>query len=165
MKNSMKHALLILAVVPMLLAGCSDLFDKGDTEKTYEGPDVVEFKPLQMEIPVGINSDGTYSETSRELRVQLISSQGVASSDVNVNFSVDGSSTADASLYNLSSTSVTIPSGSALTTFTITIPANGSLTVGDEFTVILNIGEVTGAEAAAELDQTTIYIQGVDSGN
>lgn len=163
MIKSMKHILLLAVVFSFALTGCNDLFDKGDTEKSYDGPDVVEFKPLQMEIPIEIQQDGTHSGAVREIDVQLISANGLATSDVSVSFSVDGSSTADPALYELSTTSVTIPSGSAAASFTITVPSDADLEIGDEFTVILNMGEVSNAEAAENLDQTTIFIQGVEA--
>lgn len=164
MKKSIKYTLLLLAVFPLFFAGCSSLFDKGDVEKTYTGPDLVEFKPITAEVPVVIASDGTHGQVSSEIKVQLISSEGLASSDVSVSYSVDPSSTATDGHYNLSATSVTIPSGSASASFTITVPSDADIQVGDEFTVILNMDEVNGAEPAEELDQSTIYIQGVEPG-
>ncbi|HEX6982920.1 MAG TPA: hypothetical protein VF181_09175 [Balneolaceae bacterium] len=162
MKKSIKYTLLLLATAPLLFAGCESLFNKGDVEKVYTGPDLVEFKPLTTEMQIVVDSLGNHSGGVAELKVQLISAEGLAESDVAVSFSVDGSSTATDGHYNLSATSVTIPSGSATTSFTITVPSDANIAVGDEFTVILNMGEVSGAVAAENLDQAIVYIQGVE---
>lgn len=157
MKKSMKYTLLLLAVFPLLLAGClNDLFDKGDTEKVYDGPTVVGFSPLETETDEG---DGAIT-----IEVQLIGEQ--RGSDLPVNFSVDGaSSTAVAGThYNLTSSSpVTIASNSSIATISINILADSGLESGDEVRLILTLegspGE--GVEAAENLDSATIFIAGV----
>ena len=153
MNKLTKHIFLLFVVSSLALTGCNDLFKKGDVEKAYEGPDVVGFKPLQTTVNEG-GSDAT-------IEVQLISSQGLASSDLTVNLSVDGGSTAAAANYTLNSSSVTISSGTASATFTVSFPADSGLDAGDEVTLLINIsgGDVAASE---NLDQTTIYIQGVD---
>ena len=152
MNKLMKSKLLVLALLPFLTLGCSDLFDKGDVEKSYDGPDVVAFADLESEVDEG--DDLT-------VEVQFISSKGLANSDVTVTISVDGSSTAQAAHYSLSATSVTIPSGSATATFTIDFPADSGLNSGDEVTLVLTLDG--GSVAAAEnLDTKVIYIAGVD---
>lgn len=129
------------------------MFDKGDVEKTYDGPDVVAFADLESEVDEG---------GSITVEVQLISSKGLATSAVGATISVDAASTASAANYSLSATSVTIPSGSATASFTVNFPANSGLDVGDEVTLILNLAGSSGVEAATNLDQKIIFIDGVD---
>lgn len=140
----------MLFLCSLSLTGCNDLFDIGDTEKTYSGPDVVAFKPLQAEVTEG---------SSLTMEVQLISANGLASSDISVSLGVDGESTAEADQYTLSSNSVTIASGSAIVEFTIDFPSNTSLEAGEESTLILNITD-SSVGIAEELDTTTIFITG-----
>src|SRR6056297_137474 len=101
MIKSIKHTALAVFLLPLLFMGCDDLFDKGDVEKSYDGPDVVAFADLQSTVNEG---------SSLTVEIQLISSQGLANSDVGVSVSVDGNTNAPASTYALSSNSVTIAS-------------------------------------------------------
>src|SRR5690625_5486253 len=76
----MKFKNIILAFIPFLLLGCNDLFDKGDVEKSYDGPPIVGFFPLQAEANL---SDGSIS-----IEVQLIAKEA-RSSDLPVAFHVN----------------------------------------------------------------------------
>lgn len=153
MNKLLKNILLLFVVSSFALTGCDDMFDKGDVEKAYDGPDVVGFKPLQATATEG-GSDVT-------IEVQLISSEGLASSDITVNLSVDGESSATAANYTLNSNSVTIASGTASGEFTVSFPADSGLDDGDEVILLINIsgGDVPAGE---NIDQTTIFINGVD---
>lgn len=155
MKKIMKYKLIVLAVLPLLISGClNDLFDEGATQQAYDGPDVVAFFPLESEVDEG---------DSMTMEVQFISRDGLAQSDVSVTISVDGESSAQAGQYSLSTTSLTIPSGSASATFTVDFPSDSGLDAGDEVVLLLNLS--TGAaevETAVNLDQSTIFIEGVD---
>lgn len=156
MKKSMKHILLLAVVFPLVFAGCNDLFDKGDTEKAYEGPDVVEIKPQQSEVEEG--------GSSLTLDVQLISSEGLASSDLTVNFTTGGD--AEAAHYDIpGGTSVTITSGSASASFTVNFPADSGLEEGEEVQLTITLQDGDGFEAAENLKTATIFIQGVDDSN
>src|SRR5690625_7778776 len=73
----MKFKNIILAFILFLLLGCNDLFDKGDVEKSYDGPPIVGFFPLQAEANL---SDGSIS-----IEVQLIAKEA-RSSDLPVHF-------------------------------------------------------------------------------
>src|SRR5690625_5496541 len=80
----MKFKSIILAFIPFLLLGCNDLFDKGDVEKSYDGPPIVGFFPLQAEANL---SDGSIS-----IEVQLIAKEA-RSSDLPVAFHVNAEET------------------------------------------------------------------------
>lgn len=87
----MKNRIVLLGLIlPMLVIGCDSLFDKGDVEKTYDGPDQVGFFPLEDNNNLGCAVQST------TIQVQLISSNGTARSAVPVNFSAAGGSTARA---------------------------------------------------------------------
>lgn len=150
MIKSIKYSILLAVVGSFVMAGCSDLFDKGDTERAYDGPDQVSFKTVENEIAEG---------ESQTLEVQFLSSEGVAPSDVSVSLSVAGSASADH--YTVSSTSVTIPSGETTTTVTVETSDDPDVDDGDEVTVELTIDSAEGAQVAPNLDTSTIFVQGV----
>lgn len=152
MKKLNKY-ILILVLLPFVFGGCDSLFDKGDVEKTYEGPDTIGFKPLNIEVDEG---------DSQAIEVQLISANGVADSDLSVSFSVDGESTASTDNYDIPTNSVTISQGEASTTFVVDFPEDSGLDEGDEVTLILTLDSGSGYEVGEEISTTTIFIQGVD---
>lgn len=155
MIKSIKHILILAVLSPLVLAGCDDLFDKGHTERAYDGPDRIGLFPETAESEEG---------SSVEIEVQYISSQGLANSDVNANIVVDNeATTAEEAHYELSTTSVTIPSGSATTSFTVNFPADSGLDEGDEVILVLNLEGET-VEAGDNINTTTIFIQGVTEG-
>lgn len=112
-----------ILLFPALLVGCDSLFDKGDVEKTYDGPDQVGLFPLQDSNNLGCNVQST------TIQLQLISSNGVAASDVPINFSAAGGSSARATTdYSFGTASpVTIPAGGT----TVDIPVNFVVTTMD----------------------------------
>ena len=108
----MKNRIVLLGLIlPMLVIGCDSLFDKGDVEKTYDGPDQVGFFPLEDNNNLGCAVQST------TIQVQLISSNGTARSAVPVNFSAAGGSTARATTdYSFGTPSpVTIAAGETTT--------------------------------------------------
>lgn len=150
------HKILVLFLLPLLFAGCNDLFDKGDTEKTYDGPDYIIFKPLELEAEEG---------ESVTIEVQFISSRGLADSDVTANISVTdggGDVPLESGHYELSATSVTIASGSASTELTVNFPADSGLEGGEEVILLLTLEDTGNVEAAENLKTSTIFLQGVD---
>jgi len=149
MIKSIKHTALAVLLLPLLFMGCDDLFDKGDVEKSYDGPDVVAFADLQSEVTEG---------TSLTVDIQFISSQGLANSDISVSLSAEG---APASTYALSTNSVTIASGTATASMTIDFPTNGDIGDGDEVTLTVTLSS-SDVAAAENLDTKTIFISGVD---
>lgn len=141
MKNKIFSLILL---IPILFTGCDNLFDKGDVEKSYEGPDQIAFFPLEDNNNLGVNV------TSTTIEVQLISEDGLAKSDIAVNFSRDASSTAAAGTdYSFGTPSpVTISAGEASTT----IQVNFVVTTVDGLTEISSdagtvAGEYTGVAA------------------
>lgn len=149
----MKIKLIILLVLPLLLTGClNDLFDKGDVEKTYDGPTVVGFFPLQREARLT-------NTTTTSVQVQLIGEQ--RTSDLQVSYTVSGSSTAVAGThYTITSPSpVTIAAG----TSTVNIGINlipGSLAAGQSGVLILELQGGQGVEASANLATARVIIRG-----
>lgn len=145
----MKTKLFIIALLPLLLTGClNDLFDKGDTEKVYDGPPLLEFAPLQQEVNL---TDGTAT-----VAVQLIGEQ--RDSGLAVSFSVNGSSTAVAGThYNITTSSpVTIAAGTSAVNIEIEL-IDGSLASGS-VNLILDLEGADGVNADPNLDQSRVII-------
>jgi len=139
----------LLLLFAVLFAGCDSLFDQGDIEKTYDGPDVVAFFPLQLQTRV-VNNQAV-------VQVQLIGPQ--RSSDLSVRFSVDGASTAVAGThYNIATSSpVTIPANSSTANIVINM-VPGSLAAG-EVRLLLTLEGADGVAPAENLKRSTIFIR------
>lgn len=150
MIKSMKYSILLAVIGALLMTGCDDLFDKGHTDRAYDGPDQVAFQYLQNEIAEG---------GSQELTVQFISSEGEASSDVSVSLSVTADGIAS-DYYSLSSTSVTIPSGSTSVTLTVETSDDPDLGADEEATLDVSIESAEGAQIAPELSTSRIFVVG-----
>jgi hypothetical protein len=149
----MKIRLLILALIPLMFLGCDDLFDKGDTEKVYDGPTVVGFFPLEREVS---EIDGTTT-----LEIQLIGEQ--RTSAVTVTIEVDDASTAEAGVhYNLPQTEVTIEPGTSTVDVPVEIIDSGLIS-GSNVRLRLNITGASGdVEPSANLVQSSIFITRFD---
>lgn len=148
----MKIKLIILLVLPLLLTGClNDLFDKGDVEKTYDGPTVVGFFPLQRE--------ATLASGATSVQVQLIGEQ--RTSDLAVSYTVSSTSTAVAGThYTITSPSpVTIAAGTSTVNIGINLIA-GSLGAGQSGVLILELQGGDGVEASANLATARVIIRG-----
>lgn len=149
----MKIKLIILSMMTLLLMSCdmNDLFDKGDAERVYDGPTVVGFFPLQQEVSVNAGA--------ASVQVQLIGAQRTA--PLNVSFSVDGGSTAQAGVhYNLiSSSPIALPANSSTVNVQIELIA-GSLAAGQTGLLILNLEGGEGVGASANLATARIFIRG-----
>jgi hypothetical protein len=139
----------LLLLFAVLFAGCDSLFDEGDLKKTYDGPDVVAFYPLQLQTRV-VNNQAV-------IQVQLIGPQ--RSSDLSVRFNVDGASTAVAGThYNLVTASpVTIPANSSTANIVVQF-VPGSVPSG-EVRLLLNLDGADGVAAAENLKRSTIFIR------
>lgn len=149
----MKIKILILSMITLLLMSCdmNDLFDKGDAEKVYDGPTVVGFFPLQQEVNL--------SSGNASVQIQLIGAQRTA--PLNVAFSADGASTAQAGVhYNLvSSSPISLPANSSTVNVQIEL-ISGSLNPGQTGLLILNLQGGEGVDASENLDQARIFIRG-----
>lgn len=150
MIKSTKYILLLAVISSLLVTGCDDLFDKGHTERAYDGPDQVAFGTQNNEITEG---------QSQTLEIQFISSEGEASSDISVNLNVSANNI-NSDSYSVSSTSVTIPSGETSTTVTVETSDDPDLDEGDEATVELTIDSAEGAQVAPNLSTSTVFIAG-----
>jgi hypothetical protein len=150
--NAMKIKLIILLVLPLLLTGClNDLFDKGDVEKTYDGPTVVGFFPLQRE--------ATLASGATFVQVQLIGEQRTA--DLAVSYTVSGTSTAVAGThYTITSPSpVTIAAGTSTVNIGINLIA-GSIAAGQNRVLVLELQGGEGVDASANLATARVIIRG-----
>lgn len=146
----MKKKLIILALLPLMFLGCDDLFDVGDTDKVYDGPPLLGFFPLQQEVN---QDDGTIT-----IEVQLIAEQ--RTSDLSVNYTVNGSSTAVAGThYNIVTPSpVTIAAGTSTVDIEIEL-IDGGLAAGDDaVTLVLDMVGTDDVQADPNLDQSRTFI-------
>ena len=147
----MKIKILIALILPLLFLGCdmNDLFDEGDVRKTFDDIPQVEFKPLQQEVSA--------ASGQATVAVQLIAPQ--RDSDLAVNFSVGGNSTAQAGVhYSISTPSpVTIAAGTSSVDVVIEL-IPGSVTDGP-VDLYLNLEGGTGVPAAPNLDESRTIIQ------
>ncbi|MDZ7807934.1 MAG: Calx-beta domain-containing protein [Gracilimonas sp.] len=146
----MKLKLLIALLIPLLFISCDSLFDKGDVEKTYDGPAQVEFTPLQQEV----------SEIAGSTTVNLQLIGQTPTSDVSISVEVDASTTAQAGVhYNLTSTQATIAANSNSVALPIEILDSGIFGQDSEVELVLNIASASGdVQIAENLDQATIFI-------
>jgi hypothetical protein len=146
----MKNLSLTLVAFVLLFTSCDSLFDNGDNEKVYGGPDVVGFFPLEQTI-----SASTTSGTSVE--VQLIGEQ--KTSDVSVSYAVHSSTTATSGThYTVSGTSVTIPANSSTADINVGL-SPGDLTPGQEVKLVLELQGGSGLQASENLKLATIFIR------
>lgn len=146
----MKKKLIILALLPLMFLGCDDLFDVGDTDKVYDGPPLLGFFPLQQEVS---QDDGTIT-----VEVQLIAEQ--RTSDLSVNYTVNGSSTAVAGThYNIVTPSpVTIAAGTSTVDIVIEL-IDGNLAANDaSVTLVLDMVGTDDVQADPNLDQSRTFI-------
>jgi hypothetical protein len=146
----MKNLSLTLVAFVLLFTSCDSLFDNGDNEKVYNGPDVVGFFPLEQTI-----SASTTPGTSVE--VQLIGEQ--KTSDVSVSYGVHSSTTATSGThYTVSGTSVTIPANSSTADINVGL-SPGDLTPGQEVKLVLELQGGSGLQASENLKLATIFIR------
>jgi hypothetical protein len=155
MKNiNIRFVPLILAALVMLtFTGCDDLFNDG--EVTYDGPSKVEFKPESNTLTLSPDSS-----TTVPVLVQLIGEQ--RNEDLTVSFTVNEGSTAEEGThYNLpSSSSVTIPAESSSAEIIIDAMGDSGLDPGDTVQLMLELQGTDQVEAAEELKDYTLTIQG-----
>lgn len=135
----------VLLLFPLIFVGCDSLFDEGDVEATYDGPNQVAFFPLETN-----TSDGSGTAT---VDVQLItSSSSGSSSAITINFSTGGDAVSGTHYTIAGGNSVTIPAGEFSATVTVNLIAD-SVPAGGEVLLTLTMDDATGAELAANLDE------------
>ncbi|MCC5941435.1 MAG: hypothetical protein JJU37_07825 [Balneolaceae bacterium] len=148
----MKIKLLVIALLPLLLLGCdmNDLFDEGDTRKTYDGPDQVAFFPLQQEVNL--------SSGAATVEIQLISSEANASNR-SVGFSTAGTAQAGVHYNLVTSSPATISSGALTVDVQIEL-IEGSLEAGQSVLLEMTLTDGGGAQVAPNLSTARIFIAG-----
>lgn len=126
----------------------NDLFDEGDTKKTYDGPAQVAFFPDEREVS---DDDGSTS-----IEIQLIGEQ--RDSDLAVSFSTEGDAVAGTH-YNVSTPSpITLEAGTSTVDIVIELIAD-SVPDGEEVQLILNLDGGDGVEVAENYKSSRIFIQ------
>jgi len=146
--------LLVILVLPLLLSGClNDLFDDGETYYNTDDPQV-EFYPLTQQLTLGATEESSYT-----INAQLIGEQRNAALELSV-IVVDSLTTAQQGVqYSLPSTSITIPADSSTAAFTIEVSGEG-LDAGDVAQLVLELQGTEEVQAAENLNQHTLIIQG-----
>jgi hypothetical protein len=147
----MKIKLFIIALLPLVLAGCNDLFDKGDVEGVYDGPAVVGFFPLQQEVDL---DDG-----EAVVEIQLIGEQ--RATDLPVAFTIGGENTTAVAgeHYTVISSPVTLSSGTSIANITIDL-IEGSLDDGESVRLDLQLEGAEGVPPSENLRTATVFIRG-----
>ncbi len=147
-----KRILVALLILPTLLIGCDSLFDKGDVEKTYDGPDQIGLFPLED------NNDLSNGDTGTSIEVQLIA-KSQKSSDLSIGFSADPSSTAQEGVHYTFDTPspVTLAAGTSTVDIEISF-IDGSVPANSEVLLILNLNETQGVELAENLKSSNVFI-------
>lgn len=146
---AMKKLLLLTLVLGFFTTSCSDLFDEGDVKKSYDGPSVVAFYPLQQTRSIA-------ATPVTGVDIQLIGEQ--RTSDLTVSFAVSSTSTAvSGTHYTLSGTTATIAAG----TSSVRVPINlvaGSLAAG-EVKLVLELQGTSDVPPSENLKLATIFIR------
>lgn len=147
MKNSIKK-IVILALLPLVFGGCSDLFSTQD--RTFQGDPVVEITPGNTSVDEG---------ESVTLDVQLIGEQ--RSSDLEVNISTGGEAQAGTH-YSAPGSSVTINAESSAATLAIDT-IDGSLDSGDTVELVVELTGTNDSDisVAENLGSSTVTIVGL----
>lgn len=158
--NSILMKLSVIALLPLFISGClGDLFEQDD--RTYNDEQQVEFNPtsLNVEERGDENEDPPVQASSA---VNLISQEGTAQSDLEIEYTVDDSSTAvEGDHYNLvSSSPLTIPEGETTTELEFEVTADN---LDDDEVRVLYISLQGGDnfKPAANYRTLTVNIQGV----
>jgi len=158
MNKSIFTTVATLALLSILLGGCGDLFEKDD--RTFDGEKQVEFDPATA--TVDERADQSDSPVAVSVAVNLISPQGTAQSEQNINFVVDDSSTAVAGdHYTLADSSpLTIPQGETSTSMQVDVTAD-NLDDGEVRTLYITLQGNDEVRGAGNYDTLTLNILGV----
>lgn len=155
MKFNKIYTLIAVLVASLTTTAC---FDEAGTETIFGG-NVVEFNDGNL--PNGLTARFVRLSSSQTddvlVQVNRVSTNG--SAPIEVNISVDPSSTAVEGVhYELNSTSVTLNSGEFTTDFPVTV-LTGNIDPSEEPDLILNIESATGAEVSSNYGSITVAIR------
>ena len=124
----------------LLLASCE--YDKSEWDALHNNaPDpnatyYIQFKDASKSLQTGVNEAGGLVDIETTVTVALL---GLPQDEaINVNLAVDPSSTIDASMYTLSSNSITIPAGSVSGSVTLTTNTE-LMPTGEVLELVLNV--------------------------
>ncbi|WP_086476041.1 MULTISPECIES: DUF1735 domain-containing protein [Arenibacter] len=139
MKNKIIYSALLL-VGALFAVSCE--YDETEFAKlTNNAPDpnatyYVQFKDASKDLESGVDESGNLVDIETSIVVAILGTP--QSADITVNLEVDPSTTIASNMYELSSTSVTIPAGS--TGGSVTMKTNTSeMPVGEKLQLVLNI--------------------------
>lgn len=151
MYKSMMSKLLLIALIPLMLVSCDSIFDKGDVERSYDGPPVVAFFPLETTARVN-NPDVS-------LEVQLIAPQRETSLDVFFEVDTEASTAVEGTHFEFVSTSpVTIEPNTSTTDVDILLLEDED--TDEEVLLVLNITRTSAdVEPAENLRRANIFIR------
>lgn len=149
--------LFIVVTVFVSITAC-DLFERRD--RTYDLGPKLEFFPLRETVDeADVAAQGGSMTLNPE--IQLIGQQ--RESDLTVNVTVaDSSSAVEGTHYQLSSTSVTIPSGSSQVDLPVTVLDNDQDDGDQTHSLFLNIQGSGDVEPAGNLRTFTLNLRGAD---
>ena len=153
MTKVLSYKLILFLLVSMVMFGCQDWnpidgFDKGHTEREFDGDPQVGFFPLSQEV--------SEAAGATSVEIQLIAEQ--RDSDLQVDFSVDGESTAvEGEHFEFASSSpATISANSSTVDVGIELISGN---VEGEVALILSLDGASGdVEPAPNFSSATVFI-------
>lgn len=148
-----------LFVLPLMLGGCDDIFKLRD--KTYQGKDLIEFFPDNATVTERDESSDAVVTVTTD--VNLISSKGLAQSNLTIAYSVDDSSTAIAGTdYTITAPSpLSIAEGTTTTQLSINITADG-LTSNDVRVLYITLSGNDSVSPSENYKTLQVIIRGED---
>lgn len=152
MKNIFKH-LTYITLAGVLLVSCD--WDPNSFEALSDSPDpnatyYVQFKDASKSLESGVSESGELVDIETTILIGML---GMPQSEaITVSLALDPASTIDESMYELSSTSITIPAGSAGGSVTLTTNTE-LMPVGETLNFIMNVD--AGANTATAGTQLT----------
>ena len=150
MYKSMLSKLLLIALIPLMLVSCDSIFDEGDVERSYDGPPVVAFFPLQTNARV--------SNPEVALEVQLIGPQRDSALDVSFEVDTEASTAVEGTHFEFVDASpVTIAAGTSTADLNILLQEDED--TDEEVVLVVNItGTNADVDPAVNLRRATIFI-------
>lgn len=151
MYKSMMSKLLLIALIPLMFVSCDSIFDEGDVERSYDGPPVVAFFPLETTARV--------SNPEVALEVQLIAPQREADLDVFFEVDTEASTAVEGTHFQFVDASpVTIEAGTSTTDLNIELLEDED--TEEEVLLVLNITRTSAdVEPAENLRRANIFIR------